>query len=320
MKPPYNITPAILELVAAISEKIGEISANHLDKPRAELRKSNRIKTIQASLDIEGNTMSTDQVTAIFENKRVLGPSKDILEVKNAIDVYDRLHEFKAASLASLLKAHKLMMTGLLESPGKFRTRYVGVVKGDELRHLAPDGEMVKPLIVGLLEYLKKSKDIALIKSCVFHYELEFIHPFMDGNGRLGRLWQTIILMEDYPFFEFLPVEAIIKRKQDRYYKALSASDLSGKSTIFVEFMLGVILESLEELSSGRALVLSAMERIERFRADIGTRSFARKDYLRKYKDISHATASRDLREGVKRKLLKKNGDKRNANYRFVVA
>jgi Fic family protein len=129
-----------------------------------------------------------------------------------------------------------------------------------------------------------------------------------------------IVSFDTIIFFEFLPVEAIIKRKQDRYYKALSASDLSGKSTIFVEFMLGVILESLEELSSGRALVLSAIERIERFRADIGTRSFARKDYLRKYKDISHATASRDLREGVKRKLLKKNGDKRNANYRFVLA
>jgi Fic family protein len=211
-------------------------------------------------------------------------------------------------------------MAGLMESPGKFRTRYVGVVKGDELRHLVPDGEMVKPLIVGLLEYLKNSKDIALIKSCVFHYDLEFIHPFMDGNGRMGRLWQTVILMEHYPVFEFLPVEGIIKRKQDRYYKVLSASDLSGKSTIFIEFMLGVILESLEELLSGRAPILNAMERIERFRADIGTRFFSRKDYLRKYKDISQATASRDLRNGVERKILERTGDKRNANYRFISA
>lgn len=261
--------------------------------------------------------MSTEQIAAILENKRVIGPTRDILEVRNAITVYDRLHEFKATSLASLLKAHKLLMAGLVESPGKFRTRYVGIVRGDELRHLAPDGEMVKPLITGMLESLKTSKDLALIKSCVFHYELEFIHPFIDGNGRMGRLWQTIILMGYHPVFEFLPVESIIKRRQTSYYKVLGVADRSGKSTVFIEFMLGVILESLNELLSGRIPLLTAIERIERFRADVGTRPFARKDYLSKYKDISPATASRDLREGVAKKILKKSGDKRMTNYRF---
>lgn len=318
MQPPYSITPVILELVAAISERIGQVNAGHLDRPPAELRKSNRIKTIQSSLEIEGNILSTEQITAIVEDKRVIGPSKDILEVKNAIVVYDRLHEFKSTSLTSFLTAHKLLMTGLVDSPGKFRTRYVGIVKGDELRHLAPDGEMVKPLIVGLLEYLKNSKDIALIKSCVFHYELEFIHPFMDGNGRLGRLWQTVILMKHYPIFEFLPVESIIKKRQSSYYKVLGVADRSGKSTVFIEFMLGVILESLEELLSGRMPSLTVIERIERFRAEIGTRPFVRKEYLQKYKDISPATASRDLREGVAKKVLKKAGDKRMTNYRFI--
>jgi Fic family protein len=320
MKPPYDITPAILQLVASISVKIGEINANHLDRPPAALRKSNRIKSIQSSLEIEGNTLSTEQVTAILENRRVLGPARDIVEVKNAIAVYERLGELKPTSLSSFLSAHKLMMNGLMDSPGRIRTRAVGVLKGDELTHLAPDGQVVKHLVVGLLDYLKTSADLLLIKSCVVHYEIEFIHPFLDGNGRMGRLWQTLILRQYHPVFEFLPVEGIIKRRQDRYYNVLSASDKSGMSTIFIEFMLGVILESLEDLLTGRVPVLTALERVERFRAEVGTQSFARKDYMLKYKGISPATASRDLRDGVKKRMLKRMGEKRNALYLFVSA
>jgi Fic family protein len=175
MQPPYKITNKILELITSISEKIGEVNAIHLNKPPAGLRKTNRIKTIQSSLGIEGNTLSFEQITAILENKRVLGPKKDILEVKNAIAVYERLNKFKSSSLPSFLKAHKFLMAGLIESAGKIRSKGVGVVKGSEIAQLAPDGEMAKPLMNDLFGYLKMSKEIPLIKSSVFHYELEFI-------------------------------------------------------------------------------------------------------------------------------------------------
>jgi Fic family protein len=317
MKPPYKITNKILELIASISEKIGEVNALHLSNPPAELRKTNRIKTIQSTLGIEGNTLSFEQITAILENKRVFGPKKDILEVKNAIAVYDKLNEFKSSSLPSFLSAHKFLMAGLIESAGKIRSKGVGVVKGSEITHLAPDGEMAKPLLNDLFGYLKTSKEIPLIKSCVFHYELEFIHPFLDGNGRMGRLWQTIILRDHYPVFEYLPAESIIRKRQESYYKALSMSDKTGSSTIFIEFMLKVILDSLEELLTTQNSSLSGIDRINLFRSNIRNGTFTRKDYLRNYKEISPATASRDLRMGVEKRILKKTGDKRNTAYRF---
>ncbi|WP_206513705.1 Fic family protein [Pseudoflavitalea rhizosphaerae] len=317
MQPPYNITSAILQLVATISEKIGEINATHLHKPPAELRKSNRIKTIQASLEIEGNTLSIEQITAIVENKRVLGPQKDILEVKNAIVVYEKLNEFNPNSIQSLLHAHNLLMKGLIDKSGKLRTKSVGIVKGSDITHIAPPGEMVKPLMNDLFGYLKSSKDLALIKSCVFHYELEFIHPFMDGNGRIGRLWQTVILKHQYPVFEYLPIETIVKQRQQQYYEALSKSDKSGNSTIFIEFMLGIILESLEELLSQQNRTLLSSDRVLVFSSIAGKKAFTRKEYLRHFKEISQATASRDLKEAVEEGVLKKTGEKNKTNYTF---
>lgn len=317
MQPPYNITSAILQLVAIISEKIGEINATHLHKPPAELRKSNRIKTIQASLEIEGNTLSIEQITAIVENKRVLGPQKDILEVKNAIVVYERLNEFNPNSIQSLLHAHNLLMKGLIDKSGKLRTKSVGIVKGSDITHIAPPGEMVKPLMNDLFRYLKSSRDLALIKSCVFHYELEFIHPFMDGNGRIGRLWQTLILKQQYPVFEYLPIETIVKQRQQQYYEALSQSDKSGNSTIFIEFMLGIILESLEELLSQQNRTLLSSDRVLVFSSIAGKKAFTRKEYLRHFKEISQATASRDLKEAVEEGVLKKAGEKNKTIYTF---
>jgi Fic family protein len=316
---PFTITPAILALVAAISEKIGEVNANHLDMPPAVWRKSNRLRTIQSFLEVGSTTtLSTDQIADILANKQVFVPPGSILAVKNADAVYGGLHGFKPASLPSFLRAHKLMMAGLMESPGKIRTKLIGFVRGEGIMRFAPEGRIVRQLTVALFKYLKNSGDMALIKSCVFQYELEFIHPFMDGNGRLGRFWKTVILMEQYPVFEFLPVESIIKSRDKSYNRALYPPDGSRRSTEFIEFMLGVILESLEELLSGRIHSLTAMERIERFGAEIGTRSFARKEYLKKYQDISPATASRDLREGVAQKKLEKAGDKRVTIYRFI--
>ena len=317
MKPPYSITPVILSLISAISEKLGAINANHLQAPRTELRKANQIKTIHSTLEIEGNTLSVDQVTAVIENKRVIAPQKDILEVKNAIKVYDAFQSFNALSLPSFLKAHALLMQGLIMKPGKFRSAGAGIVKGSKLTHLAPKANMVKALMNDLFSYLKNDKDLLLIKSCVFHYELEFIHPFVDGNGRMGRLWQSVILKELNPIFVFLPVELIIKQRQSEYYKVLEKSDKSGNSTLFIEFILAAIDEALSMQVNQRRAPVTAEERINIFREQFGKNEFSRKDYLEYFKEISAPTASRDLKSAVEQKIIKRRGDKRTAVYNF---
>lgn len=317
MKPPYKITDRILELISTISEKLGEVNSFHLNKPRTDLRKKNRIKTIHSSLEIEGNSLTADQITAIFENKKVIAPKKDIIEVKNAIKVYNKIHEFEHCSFASFCKAHSILMNELIDYPGLLRGKSVGIIKGPKLAHIAPPSEQVKPLMNNLFNYLKKDKDLLLIKSCVFHYEIEFIHPFIDGNGRMGRLWQTVILMNKYPVFEFLPIELLIKQRQKQYYDSLSRSDASGNSTIFIEFMLGIIEDSLESLLQMQSISLTGIDRItiaqEKFQRD----SFSRQEYLRYFKNISTATASRDLKTGVDEGVLIKVGDKRMTKYKF---
>lgn len=315
MKPPYNITPLILELVASISEKLGEIKSAYLMKPPAELRKRNRIHTIQSSLEIEGNTLSLDQVTALLDDKRVLAPAKDIQEVRNAIEVYSHLSEFKPYSLDSLCSAHKILMKGLIDNAGRLRSSNVGIAKGSEITHIAPCSDMVRPLLNDLLKYVKSDKDLPLIKSCVFHYEFEFIHPFSDGNGRMGRLWQTVILRQYNPVFEYLPIETLIKKRQTEYYNALGASDNKGNSTIFIEFMLSVINDSLEELLQSQNVSLTSVDRIEIFRQQIGNSQFSRADYIRYFKNISTATASRDLKQAVELQILEKSGEGRMTQY-----
>lgn len=317
MKPPYQITDKILKLVVSISEKLGEINAIHLYKPPTELRKKNRIKTIQSSLEIEGNTLTEEQITALLENKRVLAPKKDIVEVQNAIKVYEQLHIFNPNKLKDLEQAHAILMSGLIDTAGKLRIKNVGIVKGSKVEHIAPSGNMVKGLMNDLFTYLKKDEDAILIKSCVFHYEFEFIHPFIDGNGRMGRLWQTLILMQQYPVFEYLPIESLIKENQTEYYNVLSQSDKLGSSTPFIEFMLGIILQSLENLLKTQNRTLTTENRIELYKDIIGSNEFSRKDYLQNFKEISQATASRDLKWAVEEEILTKFGDKRLTKYQY---
>lgn len=317
MKPPYQITAKILDLISSISEKIGEINAAYLYKPPTELRKKNRIKTIQSSLEIEGNSLSLDQVTAILDNKKIIAPKKDILEVKNAIKAYENLDSYNHTSLTSFCKAHATLMNGLIENAGKIRTKSVGILKGATVTHIAPPGDVVKSLVKDLFDYLKKDKDLLLIKSCVFHYEIEFIHPFMDGNGRMGRLWQTVILRQYSPVFEFLPIELLIKARQTEYYRILGESDNKGDSTGFIEFMLQIINESLEELLTNQNVNLTSQDRIAIFKEKIGKSTFNRQDYMRHFKDISTATASRDLKLAVDDGILEKTGDKRTTQYKF---
>ena len=314
MKPPYDITPKILKLISSISEKIGEVNANYLTKQSPQLRKQNRIKTIHSSLRIEGNTLTEEQITALIENKRVIGPEKDVLEVLNAIKVYEKLDRYKFSSDKSFLKAHLELMNGLIESAGKYRKQGVGIVKGTIVEHVAPPFENVPHLMKDLFEYLKDSDELTLLKSCVFHYEMEFIHPFLDGNGRMGRLWQTLILMAEYPVFEFLPFETLISKTQDEYYKSLALSDKSGKSTYFIEYMLGVIEKSLESLLNYNNRVLKDVDRLEYF-LNLGIKEFNRKDYMNVFKDLSSATASRDLKKGMEMNMFESVGNLNKTKY-----
>ena len=317
MKPPYKITGLILGLISSISEQIGEVKSAKLLKPPAELRKRNRIKTIQSSLEIEGNTMTIEQITDLINEKIVFAPKKDILEVKNAIRVYSMLNTFDTFKLDSLCSAHRILMDGLIDNPGRLRKTSVGIVKGEDIAHIAPPGNMVYPLMKDLFKYLKDGDDLLLLKSCVFHYEFEFIHPFIDGNGRMGRLWQTMILKEYSPVFEFLPIETLVKEQQQEYYKVLGKSDKQGNSTSFIEFMLQIIHSALENLLMIQNLTVKDMDRIEIFEDIIKNKEFSRQDYLRHNKEISPATASRDLKNAVDKGILIKKGDKRLTIYKF---
>ncbi|MGY6520962.1 MAG: Fic family protein [Mongoliitalea sp.] len=314
MKPPYDLTPSILKLLTSISEKIGAVNAKFIVKQNPKLRKQNQIKTIHSSLSVEGNTLSEEQITAIIENKRVVGPEKDIIEVLNALDTYKHLKHWKPSSEKDFLKAHKMLMNKLVEVPGTYRTKGVGIVKGSKVEHLAPPASNVAFLMKELFTYLKDKSELSLIKSCVFHYEMEFIHPFMDGNGRMGRLWQTVILMENHPLFEFLPFESLIAKNQKEYYLALSASDKEGKSTQFIEYMLSLIQKSLDELLETNTKKLDETERLEIF-LEQSDNMFSRKDYMKFHKELSSATASRDLKNGVALGLITKSGDKKTTLY-----
>ena len=316
MKPPYDITTQMLRLIAAISEKIGELRSGFMDRPSPQLRKQNKIKTIHHSLKIEGNTLSEAQITELIENKRVLGPAKDIREVLNAIKIYENLRAYNPASEKSFLKAHQILMQGLIEDAGRYRTQGVGIVKGNKVEHLAPPHQNVPYLVKELLRYVKNFDELPLIKSCVFHYEMEFIHPFVDGNGRMGRLWQTLILYQAHPVFEYLPFESLISETQQDYYSVLSECDKAGKSTLFIEYMLSVIDASMGKLLNFTNQSLSQSDRLNYFIAQ-HSGEFSRKNYMNVFKHISPATASRDLKFGIEKKLFESIGAQNQTRYRI---
>lgn len=311
-KPPFKITPAILNLSTEIQELVGELKTYSLAKPSLKLRKENKIKTIHHSLAIEGNSLTEKQITALIENKRVLGPAMQITEVKNAILLYEDLNQFSADKEKDLLRAHSLLLKGLVKAPGKYRPGAVGIFKGDKVSHMAPPAKQVPKLMQDLFAFLNKDKETPwLIKACVFHYELEFIHPFEDGNGRMGRLWQQLLLIKQSPIFEFNPVETLIHKKQSHYYKILEQCDAAADSTIFIEFSLGLILESLKNFKDFyKPQKEKADDRIAAALDFFANKQFTRKDYIRQNMGISMPTASRDLAKAVKEGLLKKEGDK----------
>ena len=252
-KPPFEITNQIIDYVAEIAELVGRLTVFSPLSTSPTLRRANRIRTIHGSLAIEQNTLSLEQVTAVLNGKQVLAPLKDIAEVKNAYEIYERLDELDSYSVDDLLTAHGIMTRGLVEESGVFRTRPVGVVDSEgHVLHFGTLPQYVPDLVMELLDWVKTSEVHMLIRSCVFHYEFELIHPFADGNGRVGRLWHTLLLSQWNPAFAWLPVESIIHDRQREYYEAINASNDAGESTVFIEFMLSAIQASLIEAIQAR--------------------------------------------------------------------
>ena len=247
-QPPFKITSKIIDYISRISEKIGEINSLENSPHQVKLRKENRIKTIHSSLAIENNSLTIEQITAIIDGKRVLGSPNEIQEVKNAVQTYELLLKLNPYDEKDLLKAHSLMMQDLVSNNGKYRNEGVGIFDGNQVVHLAPPADRVPLLMADLFNWLKTSDVHPLMKSCVFHYEFEFIHPFQDGNGRMGRLWQTVILKEWKEVFAWIPVETLIKENQSEYYNALNSSDKEADSSSFIEFMLSLLLKTIEEI------------------------------------------------------------------------
>ena len=244
--PPFTISAEIVNLVADISQQVGRLDASLLNAS-PQLRRQNRIKTITGTLAIEGNTLTEEQITAIVDGKPVLGSVRELAEVKGAIAAYEALPRFEPANLDDLLAAHALMMSEVLVDAGAFRNKGVGIHKAGVVHHVAPPAHQVAGLMADLAGWLQQAKDHPLITSSVFHYEFEFIHPFSDGNGRMGRLWQTLILSRWHPLFLSLPLESVIKEHQQQYYQALEQADQQADSTPFIRFMLSVIAQTLAQ-------------------------------------------------------------------------
>ena len=300
-KPPFEITNHMIDHVAEIAELVGKLSAVSSLSANPTLRRSNRIRTIHGSLAIEQNTLSLEQVTAVLNGKHVLAPPKDIVEVKNAYEIYERLDELDPYSVEDLLTAHGIMTRDLVEESGMFRTRPVGVVDSEgHVLHFGTLPQYVPDLVMALLEWTKTSEVHMLIRSCVFHYELELIHPFADGNGRVGRLWHTLLLSKWNSAFAWLPVESIIHDRQQEYYAAINASNDAGESTVFIEFMMSAIKASLieaintsNEMSDGKInKVALRWKKIEEY---LKTHDYIMNADVRELCGVSAATANRTL-------------------------
>lgn len=318
MTPPFQLTPRVFSVLSHIDQSLGRLQGLSVAQPQPLLRKRNRVRSVQASAAIEGNPLSVDQVTAILEGKRVLAKEQDVREILNVNEAYEALARWNPVSRKSLLEAHGLLMRGLMPEAGRFRTSGVGVFRGPKLTHLAPPAHLVSHQVDALFRWLRRAEVPVLVAGCVVHYELLFIHPFLDGNGRIARLWQQVAHREHSALLQFVPVESIIRDRQRQYYDTLRRSDRDGQCTRFLEFSLDALAEALAEFGQDvRPARETAQNRMERARPHFGRRWFTRGDYLRLHVKLSTATASRDLASAVAAGNLQSRGERRLTEYRF---
>ena len=297
-QPPFEINERIMADVIEIAELVGRVSVTDKISMNPTLRRTNRIQTIYSSLAIEQNTLDLEQVTAVLSGKRVIAPPKDIAEVQNAYEIYDNMDKLNPYSIYDLLKAHSVMERGLLNEAGEFRSRPVGVADSEgNILHFGTLPQYVPKLVQELLEWTEKSEIHLLIKSCVFHYEFELIHPFADGNGRMGRLWHTLLLSKWNPIFAWLPIESIIHDNQSEYYNAINISNNNGNSTVFIEFMLSVIKQALQESINDKPKNISSKSdlRWNKINDYLETHEYILNSDVQKLLGVSSATATRIL-------------------------
>jgi len=275
-KPRYTITDEILNLAALIAARVDvltiQIGMQSGMEQNPKLRRLNRLRSIHSSLAIENNTLSFEQITALFDGKRVLAPPQDICEAQNAFEVYNRLLEFDPYDIMDLLAAHRILMKDLVKEPGLFRSGNIGVVRDTEVVHIAPPADNISGLLADLILWTKEAKVHPLIKSCVFHYEFEIIHPFSDGNGRMGRMWQTLLLYQWKEIFAWLPVETIIYERQQEYYSALGQSNDADDCTEFVRFILQAIWDTIEKHAASDQDSVQVSDQVKRLMSVIGTK------------------------------------------------
>lgn len=253
-KPPFELNETILNLVAVITEKLTRLELNIDLKKNLHLRKASKIKSVNSSCAIEANGLSEEEVINVINGKMVLAPQNEIIEVKNAYNAYHNIKSYDPYDVKSFLNAHKILTNGLIDESGIFRSGYVGVVDGEQVVHVGAKSDYVPKLIEELFYWGKSSNLNPLIKSSIIHFEIEFIHPFKDGNGRIGRLWQSLILYKYNKTFEYLPIETLVFENQQKYYDALSKSEKEGTSTVFIEFMLNMILQTIEKFDATTSL------------------------------------------------------------------
>lgn len=329
-KPPFTLSAKAVRLVADIAAQMERFAIRMEQDDALRLRKANRIKTIHSSLAIEGNHLLESEVADILDGKTVVAPIREIQEVKNAIRVYDAFEKLDPFSMDDLLRAHGLMMSALTDDAGHFRKGGVGVYSENDLVHIAPPSERVYPLMSDLFDWLKNADDHLLVRSCVFHYEFEFIHPFIDGNGRMGRLWQSLILSRWHPAFAHLPVENMVYSNQQAYYDAIAQSTKQGESGPFIEFMLGEILDTVRR-HQGEPLNAPANDTVSDTANDTvkttptqeGIIDLVRKNPLSTYDELAaqlgvgRATIARNIAILKDRGVLERVGEDKNGYWKL---
>lgn len=319
MEPKFTINHKIVNYIVDISSLVGRLS---LEKRELHLRKEQRIRSIQSSLAIESNPLTLEQVTGILNGKRILAHPKDIREVENAYQAYDLAFTLNPYKSKDLLLAHKLLTQDLIKESGKFRNREVAVYSGENIVHIGAKADFVPKLVQNLLKWAEKSEVHTLIKSCIVHFELEIIHPFADGNGRIGRLWQSLILSQWDSLFEWLPIETIVYQHQQRYYQALNSSNIKNDSTDFIEFMLEAILTTLNDYSINKMSdkmsdKISDKEQLifQRIKSYLSENAMITNQKAVQLLELSPATARRYLAKFVKLGLLTAQGENKNRIY-----